>query len=92
MCEYPKGLIRFVNIFLDQGVQKKDKQLLLYTFLKTEFEDQTEYKRVCDLPEDQIILAIKALEFVLGIQTWNGLYDIYKKKMKLEKRKGLDLK
>ena len=55
---------------------------LLKVFLATEFEDQSEYKGIADLPEKEVRRAINALGYKIGMNPHNGnhnLLDIYKK-------------
>ena len=84
---FPEGLINFINLYLDTGIREKIENLcneygkdtrymyynmLLSNFLNTEFEDQTEYKKINDLPEEEKMLAIKALDYNLGMGEGNG--------------------
>ena len=59
---------------------------LINALLNTEFKDQSEYKKVDDLPQDQKIKALDALGRLLGMNPHNGneyLVNVYNKFIKL---------
>ena len=92
---FPKGLVRFVNLYLDSGIREKIElscniegkdmrytyyNCLLDHYLNTKFEDQTYYNSVKDLPQKELEMAVKALDYFLGMGPGNGneyLYNIF---------------
>jgi hypothetical protein len=95
---FPEGLLRFVNLYLNSGIREKiekscnnfgvDTRYLYYnrlldSFLSTEFKDQSLYKRVSDLPREEVLRAIKALDYLLGMSPRNGneyLLNVYRRR------------
>lgn len=91
--QFPKGMLKFVSLYLDAEPQLKIQKecsvggkyynensnmfhvyfiLLLRDFINTEFQDQTYYKKVKDLPEGEILSAIECLGYLLGMNKHNG--------------------
>lgn len=46
--------------------------LLIRDFVNTEFQDQTHYKKVKDLPDADVLSAIECLGYLLGMNKHNG--------------------
>lgn len=65
---FPAGLNNFIRLFLEsqKNAREQDSRELIIALLNTEFEDQTQYKKVTDLVFADQKICVECLAHHLG--------------------------